>query len=95
MAERAPDISAAQEQEWMTGAEWLAWRDHPKTQALVQWIRQGLVGRSQDAWVNGGFSTERTQLIAQGGANALLRLAVAIESIRMEEQPKQERANDE
>ncbi len=94
MAEQAPDMAQAQEAEWMTGAQWLEWRDYPKTKELVQWIRQGLVGPSQDAWANGEFATERSQLIAQGGARALLRLAVAIESIRLNDD-QQEQENDE
>ncbi len=94
MAEqRAPDMAQAQEREFMVGARWLNWRNDECTQEFVAWIRQGLVGTAQDAWANGGFASHDAGLIAQGGANALLRLAVAVENIRMDDQ--QENNNDE
>ena len=92
------DISRAQEQKsgFLVGPEWLSWRDHPKTQEILKWMREELIGNAQDVWANGGFSTWESNLLAQGGVKALSRFVMHIESIQLEIEPlKQEQENEE
>jgi len=92
------DISQAQEEKtgFLVGPEWLSWRDHPKTQEILKWIRQELIGTTQDRWANGGFSTWEANLLAQGGVTALSRFVMHIEGITLEVQTiKQEQEDEE
>ena len=92
--QQAPDLSQAQETQWMTGGDWLLWRSHPKTQEVLKWLKFS-VGTAQDRWANGGFSTWESTLFAQGGANALGRLMALIENIKLEPETAQKDGNDE
>ena len=94
--ERAPDLSEAQEgMGEFVGQRWANWRDLTETQEVLGWIRN-MIGTTQDRWLTGHFGTWETNLVAQGGANALAQMVFALENIKAApEMAKKEPKNDE
>ncbi len=94
MAEQAPDITAAQDDDFLVGQRFLNWRNMQETQEVLQWIRHS-VGSAQDDWANGAFSTWEANLLAQGGAKALGELVDRLEKIKLYEDTPTGETNDE
>lgn len=73
----------------MVGAEWYAWREHPKTKEFVA-LLETQVKEMQEEWLSGSWvSSDGHQATANslrnlGGAQAFWTMAQAIKDIRID-----------
>lgn len=79
----------------LLGAEWVGWRNHPKTQEFVRLLKLAVQDASEN-WIGGKFLNEDSHttlvntLFAQASAKEQSHIIDIIENIKMEPEKEQQ-----
>lgn len=79
----------------LLGAEWLGWKQHPKTQEFVELLKLSVKDAAEN-WIAGQFLNEEAHttlvntLFAQASAKEQSRIIDIIENIKLEPEKEQQ-----